>query len=98
MEKQESSERGWTFLTNHGAVLLAIVAEPDARVRDIAERIGITERTVTGIVRDLAGAGYVTVKKVGRRNVYRVHADRPMRHRAQRQHQVRRLLQLLDRP
>jgi DNA-binding MarR family transcriptional regulator len=92
----ESPKQSWTFLTNHAAVFLAIAAEPDARVRDVAERVGVTERSVTGIVRDLVDAGYVTVRKVGRRNVYRVHAERPMRHPAQRHNQVRRLLALLD--
>jgi predicted transcriptional regulator len=63
---------GWTFLTNHGHVLVCLAATPDARLRDVAERVGITERAVQQIVRELEQSGYVVKQRVGRRNNYTV--------------------------
>ena len=85
----------WTFLTNHAHVLLAIAAEPEIRVRDIAERVGITERAAHRIVAELVDAGYLTVAKVGRRNSYRVRTDLPMRHPAEQHHRIGELLKVL---
>ena len=92
----EHPESTWTFLTNHAHVLLAIAAEPDLRLRDVADRIGITERAAQRIVAELETAGYLDVRRVGRRNVYRVHRNRPMRHPAERHHKVGELLEVLS--
>ena len=62
----------FAFITNHGRVLLYIAAEPDARLRDIGAKLGITERRVYDIVTDLVLGGYVIKTKVGRRNTYEV--------------------------
>ena len=70
---------GWTFITNHARVLLCIARNPDARLRDIAAEIGITERATQRIVSELVDGGYLSRKRVGRRNTYKVHANRPMR-------------------
>ena len=70
----------WTFLTNHGQVLLCIARNPDTRMREIAEQVGITERAAQRIVGDLVAEGYVTRKRVGRRNEYEVNPDAPLRH------------------
>ncbi|PZG19944.1 helix-turn-helix transcriptional regulator [Nonomuraea aridisoli] len=70
----------WTFLTHHARVLVEITRNPEARIRDIAARIGITERAVQGIIADLHQAGYLTRECVGRRNRYSVHLDRHFRH------------------
>ena len=70
----------WTFLTNHAHVLICIAEQPDVRIRDIAVRVGITERAAQRIVADLAEAGYVVRKRVGRRNEYEVNKDVPLRH------------------
>ena len=72
----------WTFLSNHAQALIAIADDPDVRIRDIAERIGITERATQSIVNDLVEAGYVSRRRVGRRNTYTVDVSRPMRHSA----------------
>ena len=85
----------WTFLTNHAIVLIHIAANPGARLRDIAVHAGITERAVQQIVRDLAEAGYLTATRVGRRNQYTVHRGQPMRHPAQRQHEIGELIEVL---
>lgn len=70
----------WTFLSNHGHVLVCLALDPEARLRDIAERVGITERAVQVIVRNLEDAGYVRKQRVGRRNVYTVDGALPFRH------------------
>lgn len=79
----ETTARSWTFLSNHGHVLLSVADDPDARIRDIAERVGITERAAQLIIGDLVEAGYVTRTRVGRRNSYRIAAERPFRHPAE---------------
>ena len=91
-----ASARTWTLLTNHGRVLLLIAAHPDFRLRDLAERAGITERAAGSIVADLEDAGYVTRTRVGRRNTYVVHPDRPFRHPAEAGHQVADLLTIFS--
>jgi DNA-binding IclR family transcriptional regulator len=88
----------WTFLTNHALVLLCLAVDPGQRLRDVAAAVGITERAVQRIVTDLEAAGYLTRERVGRRNRYRLDADLPMRHPAQRHRQVRDLLGLLGAP
>ncbi len=69
----------WSFLTNHARVLLCIARDPGVRLRDIAARTGVTERTAYGIVTDLTGAGYVVKHKDGRRNRYQIQAHLPLR-------------------
>jgi predicted ArsR family transcriptional regulator len=66
---------GWTFLTNHAQVLVCIARDPGVRLRDIGERVGITERAAHRIVVELADAGYITRERNGRRNTYTVNAD-----------------------
>jgi DNA-binding IclR family transcriptional regulator len=85
----------WTFLTNHGHVLVQLAREPDARIRDIAAAVGITERAAQRIVADLVEAGYVTRRRNGRRNSYAVDPKRPLRHELEREHPVGELLNAL---
>lgn len=85
----------WTFLTNYGHVLLCIARDPDARLRDIAAAVGITERAVQAIVGDLVDDGYLERIRHGRRNSYRVQLTAPMRHPASGPHQVGELLAVL---
>ena len=85
----------WTLLTGHGHVLVAVARDPDARVRDLSEECGLTERATLAILADLEGAGYVTRNRVGRRTSYTVHLDRTFRHRAQDGHRVGPFLELL---
>ena len=67
-------------MTNHGHVLLCLAADPDARLKDVAQKVGITERAVQLIVSDLEQAGYVAKVRVGRRNHYTVERARRFRH------------------
>jgi DNA-binding transcriptional ArsR family regulator len=73
-----SPRRGWTFITHHAQVLLAIARDPHARVREIAEAVDITERYAYRLLRDLQEAGYVRRIRNGRRNHYRVNHDLPL--------------------
>ncbi|WP_368069617.1 helix-turn-helix transcriptional regulator [Nitriliruptor sp.] len=68
----------WTFLTNHGRTLLFIARHPDARLRDIAENLDVTERTVSAAVGDLVDAGYLIKHRQGRRNRYEVQHQVPL--------------------
>lgn len=86
--------RGWTLLTNHGHVLVQVHRDPDARVRDIADAVGITERATLNILRDLEEGGYITRVPQGRRTHYVVNPRRPFRHPAEADHPVGDLLAL----
>ena len=85
----------WTFLTNHAHVLLSLAREPEARMREVAVAVGITERAVQRIVADLEDAGYLERIREGRRNRYRLRADLPLRHPVERHRRVRALLDLV---
>ncbi len=85
----------WRFLSNHTQVMLCLHRNPDARFRDLAQSIGITDRAAQGIVADLIETGYITREKIGRRNRYTVNPDIAMRHPAQDGHDIGELLQLL---
>jgi len=87
---------GWTFLTNHAHVLLCIARDPDARVRDIAAVVGITERAAQRILAELIAEGYATSTKVGRRNRYEVNPAGHLRHPFFRHLSVGPLLDLLN--
>ncbi|GAA4405218.1 hypothetical protein GCM10023168_18650 [Fodinibacter luteus] len=71
---------GWTFLTNHGHVLVCLAVTPDVLLRDVAASIGITERSVQQIVSDLERAGIIIRLRVGRRNRYLVRREELFRH------------------
>lgn len=89
------SMRDWSFLTNHGRALLLVAADPDARLRDLAEVLGVTERTAFGLVADLTAAGYVVKEKDGRRNRYRIRTDRRIEDPATRERTVGDIVDLL---
>jgi hypothetical protein len=85
----------WGFLTNHARVLLCIARDPGVRLRDIADRLGITERSAHGIVADLTEAGYVVKHKDGRRNRYQIQAHMPLPEPASREPAIGEVLALL---
>lgn len=87
----------WTFLSNHGRVLLTLAEDPDVRLRDVAECVGITERAAQMIVADLESAGYISKQRVGRRNHYVVHARKRFRHPHEAGHQVGELIAVFAR-
>ena len=95
---QHTTEDGWTFLTNHSHVLICLARDPDLRLRDLAEEVGITERAVQGIVNDLEAAGFITKRREGRRNHYSVVRDGFMRHQVEAGHTVGELLDAMAQP
>ncbi len=93
MTAERNSAQGWTFLTNHAHVLICLVREPDLRLRDVAERVGITERGVQRIITELEEAGILTRNRDGRRNHYQVDVTRPLRHPIEAHCTISRLLE-----
>jgi predicted transcriptional regulator len=85
----------WSFLTNHARVVLCIAHDPGVRLRDIAARTGVTERTAYGIVTDLTEAGYVVKHKDGRRNRYQIQAHLPLPETDSRESTIGEILALL---
>jgi DNA-binding IclR family transcriptional regulator len=85
----------WRFVTSHTQVLLCLQRNPRARMRDIAQTVGITERAAQRIVSDLVEAGYVSREREGRRNHYMLDRTAHMRHPSQLNHEIGELLDLL---
>src|SRR5882762_8283064 len=86
----------YQFLTNHAHVLLCIAHDPGIRLRDIADTVGITERSAHRIVSELAEDGYVVRERVGRRNVYKVESELPLHHPLAQETEQRRIGDLLE--
>jgi predicted transcriptional regulator len=93
-----SASPSWTFLTSHARVLLCIAQDPSLRLREIGERVGITERATHRIVGDLADAGYLSRERHGRRNSYTVHSDQTLPDPVARRQRVGDLLAVLTEP
>lgn len=92
-----SDERaGWTFFTNHGHVLFALASDPDARTRDIADAVQITERAAQRIIRELEEEGYIRIVKKGRRNSYVVNGRQKLRHPIEQHCSINDLIRALD--
>ncbi len=87
--------RQWTLITNHGLVLSYLTHHPSHTAREIANNVGVTERTTHKIISDLEEAGYIERKKQGRRNVYRVDPKLPLRHHSKQDILVSDLLDAL---
>ena len=84
------------FLTNHAQVLLCVAHDPGIRLREIAETVGVTERSAHRIVSELVEDGYVDRERVGRRNVYKVKPELPLRHPLTQESEQRRIGDLLE--
>jgi DNA-binding transcriptional ArsR family regulator len=92
----KTAEANWTFLTNHSHVLICLAQDGDLRLRDVAQRVGITERAVHKIVTELEDAGFITREREGRRNHYEIHPDVHLRHPVEAHCTVRELLQVVN--
>jgi hypothetical protein len=86
----------YEFLTNHAQVLLCVAHDPGIRLRDIAQTVGVTERSAQRIVSDLAEDGYVVRERIGRRNVYNVKPELPLHHPLAKETEQRRIGDLLE--
>jgi predicted transcriptional regulator len=91
----ENSAPSWTFLTNHAQVLVCIAGDPGVRLREVGERVGITERAAHRIVVELADAGYITRERAGRRNQYTINAELPVHDPIAREQNIGQLLEIL---
>lgn len=95
-ESSEPGHGGWTFLSNHGHVLICLAQNPEVRLRDVADQVGITERAVQSIVGDLEASGAITRHKEGRCNRYQIHQNVPLRHPVEAHCTLRDLLALAE--
>ena len=89
------STRHWTFLSNHAHVLVCLAFDRNARRRDVAASVGITERAVQKIVSDLEAAGVLVRERLGRRNSYRLNVGAPLRHPLEAHRTIGTLLSLI---
>src|SRR3954451_20529387 len=92
------SPTSWAFLTSHARVLLCIAQDPGVRLRELGDRVGVTERAAHRIVGDLAGAGYLTRERHGRRNRYTINSNLTLPDPVARRKRVGDLLALLHEP
>jgi DNA-binding Lrp family transcriptional regulator len=95
MERSAASPPSWVFLTNHAHVLLCIARDPDSRTRDIAERVGITERSAQRIVSELIAGGYLKRAKIGR-NRYEINRHGHLRSEAFEDFEIGAVLDMLN--
>lgn len=88
-------EATWTFLTNHSHVLICLARDPNQVLREVAIEVGITERAVQRIVRDLEEAGAIKRKKTGRQNHYQINKRYKLRHNIESHRSIGELLDLI---
>ncbi len=88
----------WTFLTNHSHVLICLAGDPEMRIRDLADAVGITERAVQRILAELEQAGAITKVKEGRRNHYAVNTEFPLRHPVEAHCRVGDIFRMVEQP
>ena len=95
IETDQNPAPAWTFLSNHGHVLLCIARDANVRVREIAGAVGITERAVHRILGELEEAGVIARTRQGRRTHYEIHEELPLRHPIEAEHSVGELMRLV---
>lgn len=93
-----SQQPGWTFFTNHGHVLLCLANDPDMTVREVAQRVGITERATIRIIGELEDGGVLERTREGRRNHYTINRTAPLRHELEQHCQVGDLVEMVGNP
>jgi DNA-binding IclR family transcriptional regulator len=94
--KSSNQDQSWRFFSNHFEILLYVARHPDARLRTVAEEVGITERAAHRILGQLADEGYIRVTREGRRNHYRVNPRTTLRHRANQAVPLQALLDVIN--
>jgi DNA-binding MarR family transcriptional regulator len=92
---EPAPEAGWTFLTNHTHVLLCLTRDPQPPLREVAQLVGITERSVQRIVADLEEGGYLVRQREGRRNSYEIRRGIPLRHPIETHRRIGDLIKLI---
>ena len=95
-EADRSNESRWTFFTNHTHVLVLLYEDPTLVLREVAQRVGITERAVQRIVHELEGAGFLKKERVGRQNRYTINVGKSLRHPIESHCTIESLLSLIS--
>ena len=85
----------WRFLSNHGQALVCVARDPSIRLRDIAAKLDVTERTAHRIVDDLVRDGYLIRQRQGNRNHYEVRPEKPMQDSLLEEHWIGEFLTVL---
>jgi hypothetical protein len=98
LKASDGDRATWTFLSNHGNVLLVVARNPDVTLREVAKLVGITERAVQRIVADLEAGRYLERVRTGRRNRYKVHSELPLRHPIAAHRDIGALIELVTDP
>jgi DNA-binding MarR family transcriptional regulator len=93
-EKQKTED--WTFFSNNAHVLVCLIHEPQPTTREIAHKVGITERAVQRIVKRLVEAGVLTKEKEGRRNRYEIDLNQQLRHPLESHRTIGEFILLID--
>jgi DNA-binding MarR family transcriptional regulator len=96
MSDLKPARQAWTYLSNHAHVLIAVAKDPETRVRDLAVRVGITERAVLQILADLEAAGAIVRHRLGRRTSYDIDPDAMLRHPLESHRRVADILRLAE--
>ena len=96
MAQNQNHEGRWTFLSNHGHVLVHLSRHPESKIREIADAVGITERRAQSILAELEEAGYVLITREGRRNKYTVKSKKKFRHPAEANRPISELLSIFS--
>lgn len=96
MAQRENLDGSWTFLSNHGHVLVHLSRNPESKIREIADAVGITERRAQSILAELEEAGYVLITREGRRNRYAVNTKKKFRHPAEANRPISDLLAIFS--
>jgi len=89
-----ANQNSWTFLSNHGHVIICLAQNPETRLRDVAVSVGITERAVIRIIAELEDGGYISKERIGRRNRYAVRSEKSLRHPLEAHHSIKSILSL----
>jgi len=95
-ESGSAGESRWTFLSNHSHVLLCLHREPELTLREVAQRVGITERSVQRILGELEEAGYLVRERHGLRNRYRFRTTAPLRHPIEQHCRIGDLIEMVE--
>jgi DNA-binding Lrp family transcriptional regulator len=96
--RSESGAKSWTFFNNHAHVLICIARDASLTLREISYRVGITERAVQLIIKDLEECGALAREKQGRCNTYIINLHYPLRHPLESNHTIEEILSVLISP
>jgi len=96
MNNTDKKIENWTFFSNNAHVLVCLTRQPQPTTREIAIRVGITERAVQRIVKKMVDAGVLKVEKVGRRNRYELNLDQQLRHPLESHKTIGEFLRLMN--